>query len=133
MSELASSETVVEQESVPADPNLLGQLTELRKWERHTAALAEFLRDHHKKLLGLSWDIWPWNCEVRIRVRSCYPATTAAEIAKRFPGEWQCGVKPQFNLGEYLDWTAQRDLVRVRIEDAEVVVPVNPKPHPVTF
>ena len=133
MSELAPCEPVVEQESVPTDSNLLAQLAELQRVRRHVDALTEFLRAHHADLLGLRWDVCPWDCEVRINLRACYPQPTPADIAKRLPGEWQCRVKPKINLGEYLDWTAQRGPVRVRIENAIVLRQVTRKAHHVTF
>ncbi len=115
------------------DPRLLLACDHIQRHERHLAALKAFLAVHHPSLGGLCWDVWVGVSRAELNIHPRLSGDVGAEeIARRFPGEWRCGV-PHFYDTSVLDWLAEREGVTIRIERVEQVIPSPATPVVTTF
>lgn len=123
----------VESEVNLPDANALAQLAILQRNERNSQALIAWLKDNLARLAGLPWRASSDEGEILIDffVVGC-GEIRPQDVASRFPGGWKCKVRSRIG-DRFLDWTAERDGILIRIQAAEKIEPAPVHPLAVTF
>lgn len=123
----------VEPEVNIPDANSLKQLEGLQRNERNSHALIIWLKDHLASLVGLPWRAAPDDGEILIDFFAVGRGEVRPhDVARRFPGAWTCGVRSRIG-DRFLDWTAERDSIVIRIQAAEKIEPAPVRPLTANF